>query len=121
MAEAEKVIAAAAHEPSDITGRFVLAAVAVVLTALACITMGVLLAFPSALRDKTMRYPVPNFPQPTLQPSPRADMTRFYAAEMQVLNGTGWVDRAHGIAHIPIDDGMRLLARDGIPGWPGPK
>ena len=35
-------------------------------------------------------------------------------------NGTGWIDKAHGIAHIPIADAMRLVAQEGIPGWPAP-
>ena len=46
-------------------------------------------------------------------------MARFYREEMQWLNGTGWVDKAHGIAHIPIADAMRKVAQENIPGWPG--
>ena len=35
-------------------------------------------------------------------------------------NGTGWIDKAHGIVHIPIADAMRQVAQEGIPGWPAP-
>ena len=31
-------------------------------------------------------------------------MARFYAEEMQQLNGTGWIDKAKGTVHIPIAD-----------------
>lgn len=65
--------------------------------------------------------PVPNFPAPALQSSPRADMAAFLQAELTRLNGTGWVDRAHGIVHIPIADAMRRVAEDGIAGWPTPR
>ncbi len=75
-------------------------------------------AFPGALLDRTIRPPLPIYPAPQLQPSPRADMQRFYAVEMQRLNSTGWVDRARGAVHIPIAQAMGDVARDGIAGWP---
>ena len=38
-----------------------------------------------------------------------------------VINGYGWVDRKAGIAHIPIDRAMDILARTGLPqGRPRP-
>ena len=52
--------------------------------------------------------------------TPRADMQAFYAQEMRRLNSAGWIDKAHGTVHIPISDAMQKIARDGIPGWPGP-
>ena len=48
-------------------------------------------------------------------------MARFYAEEMQRLNGTGWIDKAKGTVHIPIADAMRKVAEEGIPGWPTPQ
>jgi hypothetical protein len=62
--------------------------------------------------------PVP--PAPRLQSNPSADWSAFRAEQMTRLNGERWVDREHGIAHIPIDDAMRLLAARGRPGWPAP-
>ena len=52
------------------------------------------------------------------QANPPADLRAFLAQEHARLDGTGWVDQAHGIAHIPIDDAMRRIAHDGIPDWP---
>jgi hypothetical protein len=45
-------------------------------------------------------------------------MKRFYDDEMRWLNSAGWIDKANNIAHIPIFDAMREVAREGIPGWP---
>jgi hypothetical protein len=54
-------------------------------------------------------------PAPTLQRTPVLDLQRFRAAEDQVLNSYSWVDRQHGIVHVPIDVAMDLLARRGLP------
>jgi len=118
MAEPEKIIPAVTHEPADITSRFILGAVGLLLGALLVITVGVLLAFPMPHLDRTLAQRLPSYPEPRLQPSPREDMQRFYASEMQRLNSTGWINKSAGIAHIPITDAMREIARDGIPGWP---
>ncbi len=120
MAEPEKVIPAVTHEPADVTNRFILGAVALVLGSLLVITVCVLIAFPLPHLDRTLSERLPTYPQPRLQPSPREDMQRFYASEMRQLNGTGWIDKAAGVAHIPIGDAMREIAHDGIPNWPTP-
>jgi hypothetical protein len=99
---AEKALPAAQYEPRDVGGSFIWAGATLVLATV------VALAF----------LPLPLYPAPRLQPSPRADMARFYAEEMQWLNSTGWVDKAHAIVHIPISDAMREVAKAGIPGWP---
>ena len=54
--------------------------------------------------DQAKQLTLPHFPNPQLQPSPRESMARFYAEEMQRLNGTGWIDKAKGTVHIPIAD-----------------
>jgi hypothetical protein len=48
-------------------------------------------------------------PQPRIQPSagqlqvPSEDLLQFRAAEEKTLTTYGWVDRAQGIARIPVD------------------
>ena len=37
------------------------------------------------------------------------------AEELRRLNGYGWVDRKAGIAHIPIDRAMDIVATTGLP------
>ncbi len=43
----------------------------------------------------------------------RGDRDR--AARLARLNGAGWVDRAAGVAHIPIEDAMALVAAGARP------
>jgi hypothetical protein len=62
--------------------------------------------------------PLPVYPEPRLQPSPPSDLQQFYAEEMQTLNSTGWVDKSHGVVHIPISEAMRIVANEGPAGWP---
>jgi hypothetical protein len=45
-------------------------------------------------------------PAPRLQATPRADLQDVLAAEETHLEGYAWVDRAHGVARIPIERAM---------------
>ena len=58
-------------------------------------------------------------PAPRLQRDPAADLAAYRAAQTTRLTETRWVDRDAGLARIPIEDAMRLLADRGRPGWPG--
>lgn len=118
MAESERAIPDARHEASDVGERFIWGALALLLFSLTAIGLFIWWLFPQSVPDRTLRPPLPVYPAPRLQPSPSADMRQFYAAEMQRLNSVGWVDKAHGIVHIPIADAMRKVAQEGIPGWP---
>ncbi len=57
-------------------------------------------------------------PAPRLQPAPIADLKDMRAAEDQILNGYGWVDQGHGVARIPIDRAIELLAQRGVTARP---
>src|ERR1039457_2542006 len=46
--------------------------------------------------------PTKVFPHPQLQKSPIPDLKAVRAAEEQVLNSYGWIDRQKGVARIPI-------------------
>lgn len=74
--------------------------------------------FPGQVADRRFAQPLPGFPAPTLQTSPRINMANFYRQEMARLNGVGWTDKAAGRVHIPIEQAMHDLAEHGIPGWP---
>lgn len=56
--------------------------------------------------------------KPALQVDPAADLAAHRAAEAKELADYGWVDRAHGVVRIPIDQAMRDVAASGIPDWP---
>ena len=115
----EKFLDPARHEPADVGGRLIWAGLALVLASVFVSGLIVLWLYPGATTDRTLSLPLARYPAPRLQPNPAADMARFYAEEMQWLNGTGWIDKANGIAHIPIADAMRKIAQENIPGWPG--
>ena len=54
-------------------------------------------------------------PTPHLQGNPAAELSRLKAQSLDRLNTYGWVKREAGIAHIPIDRAMDILARSGLP------
>lgn len=120
MAETERTIPDARRETSDVSQRFIWGALVLLLGSLTAVVFFALWLFPHSAQDRFLRPPLPAYPAPRLQPNPQADMQRFYAAEMRRLNSVGWVDKAHGIVHIPIIDAMRKIAQEGIPGWPAP-
>jgi hypothetical protein len=52
---------------------------------------------------------------PQLQISPRSDMAEMRAAEEKTLRSYGWVDKQKGVARIPIERAMELLAERAAP------
>ena len=61
----------------------------------------------------------PNVPQPQLQPDPVADYNVYRVSAGELLHSYGWVDQKAGIARIPIDKAMDLVAERGLP-WKAP-
>ena len=53
------------------------------------------------------------FPAPSLQKQPQSDLKRFELEQRMALSGYGWVDRSKGLAHIPIEEAMRVIAARG--------
>jgi hypothetical protein len=115
----EKDLAPARHESTDVGARFIWIGTAAVPAAAVVFALIALWLYPGATTDRTLHLPLPRYPNPQLQPDARADLAKFYHAEMQRLNGAGWIDKGHGTAHIPIAEAMREVARENIPGWPG--
>jgi hypothetical protein len=71
-----------------------------------------------ALRPPQFNVAVP-FPAPRLQSDPAADLARLKEQAFHQLNSYGWVNREVGIAHIPIERAMDILARSGLPAHTG--
>ena len=67
-----------------------------------------------------MGDPTAHFPYPQVQPDPVGDMNKFREAEELELNSAGWVDQRAGIAHIPIERAIDLVAQRGLPVRPAP-
>ena len=66
---------------------------------------------PPPLAQEAGRRP----PGPLLQASPLQDLEQLRAAEEKELKSYGWVDPKAGIAHIPIDEAIRIVAERGVP------
>jgi hypothetical protein len=49
-------------------------------------------------------------PPPRLQPAPQPERAAYFAEKARQTGSYGWVDREAGIARIPLDEAMRLLA-----------
>jgi hypothetical protein len=64
--------------------------------------------------------PTARFPMPVVQPDPVADLNKFREAEELELNSAGWLDQKAGIAHIPIERAIDLVAQRGLPVRPQP-
>ncbi len=114
----EVALPLARNERKDVSGLFISLAFTGLLLGVAAVALICWGIFPQSPNPSRLSYPLPNYPAPALQGSPHQDMVRFYRAEMRRLNTTGWVDRAQGFVHIPIEVAMRKIAKRGIPGWP---
>lgn len=108
----------ARHELQDVTFPSMLIGFGAVLIALLSSVLVIMLIYPSALVDHRLSGALPSYPKPHLQSDPAADFRHFLEQELGRLNSAGWVDQAHDVAHIPIGEAMRQVARQGIPDWP---
>jgi hypothetical protein len=61
---------------------------------------------------------IKKFPQPRLETDETTEINNFRMQEEQTLNSYGWVDQSAGVARIPIDRAMALLAQRGLPTRP---
>jgi hypothetical protein len=75
------------------------------------------LAAPGSVHDPR-HQPRVTPPEPRLQSTPRDDLAALRRAEDARLSSYGWSDRAAGLAHIPVEEAMQRIERDGIPDWP---
>ena len=61
-------------------------------------------------------------PAPRLQTQPFKDVYLLKQGQNERLDSYGWVDKADGIVHIPIDRAIELTLERGLPapgGWVG--
>ena len=49
-------------------------------------------------------------PGPVLQSAPQLDLRAYRAEKQRLMDTAAWVDAQRGIARIPVDDAMALLA-----------
>lgn len=123
MAETERATASnpnTAYEPSD----WPLLPVGITLTGVLVVLVIAIFvlrwAYPDAVKDVSRKLETEP-PAPRLQIEPSVDLARFRAEQDRRLNGYYWVDKAKGVVHIPIEQAMKQLVREGIEGFPRAK
>ena len=117
------------HEPaefdSEIHVKGIFGAV-VGLALLVAVSFAAMFTFSKVLKSQSIaRDPAPlpvaeaNQPRPrpraALQADPTADMTKFAKEEEAALRSYAWVDRAGGVARIPVDRALEIVAERGLP------
>ena len=99
---------------------------AMVLTAIGLVPMYRLLARqeskaqppPAEVVKTEMSEPLRSFPR--LVTSEPFVLAEFRAREEALLTSYGWVEKDKGLARIPIDEAMRIVAEHGLPKFEAP-
>jgi len=69
---------------------------------------------------KVSNADIARFPEPRLETNERLEINDFRLQEEKKLNSYDWIDQKAGIARIPIDRAMQLLAQRRLPTRPQP-
>lgn len=118
------------HESRDVRIRPIVVSF-VVLGIVATVVVALLYVVLQAFTEREQRQSAPASPlavsqgrtvppEPRLQIAPRADLRRLREREEALLSGYGWVDRDAGVARIPIERAIELLATRGLPAAAAP-
>ncbi len=109
------------HETHDAETRYVLIFIAVIAVTVA-LTMWVskgLFYYFMHQQAETPAYTFHNArtlpPSPELEPVPHVLLEKYLTETKKELNDYGWVDRAQGIVHIPVDRAIQLTLQKGLP------
>jgi hypothetical protein len=113
----------AGHELSDLKpGNIALFGIILAVTIILSVIATYLLFDAFRALDRRSQAPVSPLsfsPEPTPEPrltvNPGQDLKTMRAAEDGLLNNYGWVDQEKGIARIPIEDAIQILAQKGLP------
>jgi hypothetical protein len=126
MVELKGPAAGEGYEPSDISVRTV-SLILVVFAVVAAVALGVVSWLHPFLAHRALRdVPPPSvmesqaFPTPSirLQPEPLVDIAALHQREDAILVSYGWIDKAHGVAHIPIDQAMQSVVGHSLDATP---
>ena len=70
---------------------------------------------PTDVRHVPKGYPQTVFPDPKLEEDELGQFKSILAGQEETLNSYGWVNQAAGVARIPVDRAIDLLAQRGLP------
>lgn len=114
------------YEKQDVGFRFamtfVLALIGVVIVVLIFVVWFYQFMVPPRATTQTpvaQQRPLP--PAPVLQANPAVDMQKFREREERKASSYGWVDQKSGIAQVPVQRAMEIVAERGLPQWQTPK
>jgi hypothetical protein len=105
------------YEPSDISVKTI-ALILLAFAIVAGVSVGLVLWLHPLMEREALRSTGPTtaiettqLPAPPieLQAQPLIDIAALHQREDAVLDHYGWVDKAKGIAHIPIDEAMKQV------------
>ena len=109
----EKMNSRRLPQPPDVAPGIVIIAVAGFLGFVALSMAGLFFYLRSAVPHVFERVTENHFPEPVLQKNPQEDLRRFEHEQRAALSGYDWVDQPKGLARIPIEEAMRIIAARG--------
>ena len=110
------------RETTDFNLKYIVYSAAALLVGLAVVLAGATWVFKTFVkhdeREQVIRsevQPVQVGPrEPKLQINPEQENQEYLAEQRQTLSTFGWVDQGSGIARIPIDRAMDIVAQEGL-------
>jgi hypothetical protein len=110
----------AGHEQSEVSVRFIVISLAVLLVGtflVAVLVIGIFRFFSNEYQTqesaKQSQQQIP--PQPRIEAEPYKQLIDVHAREDHVLSSYAWVDKSQGTVRIPIDQAIDELAKKGLP------
>ena len=94
-------------------GLLVVIGIVLALTAVLYSLFGFRGAAPGAPSPLTLEDAV--IPGPRLQVAPQEELLQLRSTQQARLDSYGWIDEERGIAHIPIEQAMQIIAEQGLP------
>ena len=108
------------HEQSEISVRFIVVSLAVLLVGtflVALLVVGIFRFFSHEYQTqesaKQSQQQIP--PEPRIEVEPYKQLLDVHAREEHVLSSYAWVDKGQGIVRIPISQAIDELAKKGLP------
>lgn len=110
------------YEPADVSGKRFAVVAGIIVVSLALI-LTVVYVYTWLRPDYPAARPYAELPppHPALQAAPQRDLRELMARERLILDRVAWVDREAGIAQIPIETAMTIIAERGLPHWQPPQ